>query len=59
MRSPASAAGPFSNLRAHAGAKGRKARAAVQEVTCAVERSVQLGLDIINDDNPHPGGMPF
>ena len=47
------------DLRPHAGAKGRKAREAVQEVTHAVERGVQHGLDIINADNPHPGGTLF
>lgn len=47
------------DLRVHAGAKGRRARAAVQEVINAVERSVQDGLDIINEDNTHPGGVPF
>jgi hypothetical protein len=47
------------DLRGHAGAKGRKARAAVQEVTQTVERRVQDSLDIINRDNPHSGGIPF
>lgn len=47
------------DLRPYASAKGRKVRKAVHEVTQAVQRGVQEGLDAINAANPHPGGEPF
>ncbi len=37
----------------------RSARSSVRDLTAGFEAAVQSGLDTINVDNPHPGGMKF